>query len=85
MSDRSVATVVHQLQQEAKLAQWDFDEKRNWPNDEAAAYLGTTPDTLRVWVSKRKVPFVRVGRLVRFRKKDLDQWLEKNFVPAEAR
>jgi len=62
-----------------------FDGKRNWPTEEAAEYLGCTADTLKVWTSKRKVPFVRVGRLVRFRKIDLDQWLEQNFVPAEVR
>ncbi len=45
-------------------------------NDEAAAYLGCTPDTLRVWTSRRRVPFVKVGRLTRFLKAD------KNRVPA---
>jgi excisionase family DNA binding protein len=48
-------------------------------NEDAAHYLGCKPGTLRVWVSKRKVPFVKVGRLVRFRKADLDAWLESNF------
>lgn len=53
-----------------------------WDNDTAAAYIGCTPLTLRQWVSRRRVPFVRCGRLVRFRKCDLDEWLEKNRVPA---
>ena len=51
-----------------------------WGNDQAAAYLGCTPDTLRVWVSKRKVPFIKVGRLTRFRQKDLDEFLDANLV-----
>jgi len=50
-------------------------------NAEAAAYLGCTELTLRAWVSRRKVPFCRVNRLIRFRKKDLDAWLEQNHVP----
>ena len=54
-----------------------------WDNDQAAAYLGCTPDTLRVWVSKRRVPFVKVGRLTRFLRRDLDEWLEQNRVLAE--
>ena len=54
-----------------------------WSNDQAASYLGCTPDTLRVWVSKRRVPHVKVGRLTRFLKKDLDDFLEQNRVPAE--
>jgi len=49
-------------------------------NDEAAAYIGCTSGTLRVWTSKRRVPFVKVGRLTRFRKSDLDAWLQKNVV-----
>ena len=73
---------IQQCQQEVG---WGFDEKGNWGNEEAAAYLDCTPDTLRVWVSKRRVPFVRVGRLVRFRKKDLDAWIETNLVPAQGR
>ena len=51
-----------------------------WGNDRAAVYLGCTPDTLRVWVSKRKVPFIKVGRLTRFRKRDLDEFLDNNRV-----
>ncbi len=52
-------------------------------NDQAAAYLGCTSDTLRVWTSRRKVPFVKVGRLTRFLKRDLDEWLEARRVRAE--
>jgi len=53
---------------------------RTWSNDEAAEYLGCTPDTLRVWVSKRRVPFFKVGRLTRFSREDLRQWLEERRV-----
>jgi excisionase family DNA binding protein len=63
---------------EAVMEQLD----RTWSNDEAAAYIGCTPQTLRVWVSRRKVPFVRIGRLVRFRRHDLDVWMDQNLVPA---
>jgi excisionase family DNA binding protein len=48
--------------------------------DEAAVYLGCTPGTLKVWVSKRKVPYCKVGRLTRFRIPDLDRFLTKNSV-----
>ena len=54
-----------------------------WGNDEAARYLGCTPDTLRVWVSKRMVPHIKVRRLTRFLKRDLDEFLEQNRIPAE--
>jgi excisionase family DNA binding protein len=57
-----------------------MNEEGNWKNKRAAAYLGCTDGTLRVWVSQRRVPFVKVGRLVRFRKQDLDAWLDQNVV-----
>ncbi|MDA0747861.1 MAG: helix-turn-helix domain-containing protein [bacterium] len=55
-------------------------EGRTWGADEAAAYLGCTTGTLRVWCSRRRVPFLKVGRLTRFRKRDLDQWLDTRVV-----
>ena len=51
--------------------------------DEAAAILGCTPQTLRQWCSRRRVPFTRVGRLVRFRPADLAAFLEGNSVQPE--
>ena len=51
-----------------------------WGWDEASAFLGCTPGTLRVWVSRKKVPFTKVGRKVRFRPEHLDEFLEQNTV-----
>ena len=53
---------------------------RTWGKQQTADYLGTTVGTLSVWVSQRRVPFVRVNRKIRFRKKDLDAWLDSNAV-----
>ncbi len=50
---------------------------------EAAAYLGCKESTLRVWVSRRRVPHIKVGALCRFRTQDLDGWLEERTVPAD--
>lgn len=48
---------------------------------QAAAYLTTTPGTLGVWRStgRYNLPFVKVGRNVRYRRADLDAWLEKRY------
>lgn len=45
---------------------------------EAAEILGLSPGTLTVWRSTGRygLPFVKVGRNVRYRKSDLDAWLE---------
>jgi hypothetical protein len=50
-----------------------LDEKQ------AAAKLDVTPGTLSVWRSTGRyaLPFVKVGRKVRYRLCDLDSWLEK--------
>jgi excisionase family DNA binding protein len=60
------------------------NEDGTWPNETAANYIGVTGPTMRVWVHQRRVPFVRVGRLVRFRKCDLDEWLDSHAVEPTA-
>ena len=46
---------------------------------EAAAYLGVTERTLSVWrcVGRYDIQFVKVGRLVRYRKSALDAFLDR--------
>ena len=44
-------------------------------SEEAADYLGVCVGTIRNWVSQKRIPFVRRGRIVRFQRKDLDKWL----------
>ena len=42
-----------------------------------ASYLKMAQGTLRHWVMNGKVPFIKMGRNVRFSKKQIDAWLEK--------
>ncbi|MEZ4395942.1 MAG: helix-turn-helix domain-containing protein [Candidatus Krumholzibacteriia bacterium] len=54
---------------------------------EAAEYLRVTQSTLESWrypTRKRPLPFVRVGRAVRYRKKDLDAFLDAGVVDPSA-
>ena len=44
---------------------------------EAAEYLGVAVGTLRNWTSARYVPFARRGRVVRYRREELDEWLAR--------
>jgi excisionase family DNA binding protein len=50
--------------------------------DEAAAYIGMRAQTLAVWATtgRYSLPFIRVGRAVRYRRADLDQFLESRTV-----
>ena len=55
-------------------------EKRYLGMDECAGYLGLTKGTLYVWVCRRKIPYVKVGRLVKFDLREIEQWLKENSV-----
>jgi len=49
---------------------------------EAAAYTGVKPDTIYTWVSQRRIPFTKMGKLVKFDVELLDKWIkEKTVMP----
>ena len=43
--------------------------------DEIAAYLGVKRDTVYKWISRKQMPAHKVGRLWKFQKKEVDQWV----------
>ena len=45
---------------------------------EVATYLRLKNQTVYVWVQAGILPAFRLGRLWRFRRADLDKWLESN-------
>jgi excisionase family DNA binding protein len=47
---------------------------------EAAMYLGISKQTLAIWncTGRYHVPFVKIGRLVKYRKSDLDTFIANN-------
>lgn len=46
--------------------------------NEASVYLGVPSGTLAVWASTKRVdlPYIKIGGCVRYRKRDLDAFLE---------
>lgn len=52
---------------------------------QAAEYLGVKPRTLDVWASTRRynLKFIKVGRLAKYRKEDLDEFLNRRTVTNE--
>jgi excisionase family DNA binding protein len=52
---------------------------------EASTYLGVSPGTLEVWRCTKRyaIPFIKVGRLVRYRKSALDNFLQQQTVEAK--
>ena len=51
--------------------------------DEAAGLLRLKPSTLRAWVLAHRISFVRVGRLIRFRRSDIWALVSAGLVPAK--
>ena len=44
--------------------------------DEICIYLGISKDTVYKWIDKHGMPAHRMGRLWKFKKKQVDKWIE---------
>ena len=54
-----------------------MEQKRFLNSEEAADYLGLQRTTLEAWRCRGGGPrFVKLGRAVRYRQADLDDWIE---------
>jgi excisionase family DNA binding protein len=51
---------------------------------EAAQTLGVSVSTLYGWVWQRRIPFVKLGRSLRFRPADLERFIAANRVEGRA-
>jgi excisionase family DNA binding protein len=47
---------------------------------EAATYLNISPHTLYTMVSQRRIPYAKVGRLVKFDQEVLNTWIKQHTV-----
>ena len=47
---------------------------------DAATYTGLSPHTVYTMVSQRRIPYVKVGRLVKFDQAMLDAWIKQHTV-----
>ena len=45
---------------------------------QVAEFLGISKDTVYKMVNQRRIPFVKVGRLLRFERGTLEAWLQRN-------
>lgn len=53
--------------------------------EELATYLGgVSQDWIYQRTAKNEIPFVKVGRLIKFRREEIDRWLAARSVPAVA-
>ena len=52
---------------------------------EAAAYLGVAEQTLAIWKCTKRydLPYVKIGKLVKYKKSDLDAFIARNVQSAQ--
>ena len=48
--------------------------------NELSEYTGLSKNTLYSWVSQRKIPFVKCGRLTKFDLHKIEKWIEERSV-----
>jgi excisionase family DNA binding protein len=54
----------------------DTDEDRWLSINEICKYLGVSNDTVYKWIGKSGMPAHRMGRLWKFKKKEVDSWVK---------
>ncbi|MDQ2586007.1 helix-turn-helix domain-containing protein [Saccharothrix yanglingensis] len=57
-------------------------EKEHFSVPEAAEYMSTTERFVRRLIAERRIPFHRLGRLIQFKRADLDAFIEAGRVEA---
>ena len=55
-------------------------EKRYLGMDECSEYIGVTKGTLYVWVCRKRIPYLKIGKLVKFDMKEIDHWLKEKRI-----
>lgn len=51
-----------------------------WSTKRLSEFLDVPAMTIKDWCYKRQIPFVKVGRHVRFRPSDVQKWLEERGI-----
>lgn len=57
-------------------------EKRYLNVEELSQYIGVKKSTIYNWVSERRIPFIKCGRLTKFDIKAIDRWMAESEVPS---
>lgn len=47
---------------------------------ELSEYLDTPVKTIRYWITMRKIPYYKFGKLVKFDLQEIDKWAEERKV-----
>ena len=44
--------------------------------EEVAEYMDVTKDTVRNWIKKTDIPAHKIGKLWKFKKSEIDEWIK---------
>jgi len=55
-------------------------ERRYLGIEELAQYIGITKGTAYIWIHQRKLPHFKVGKLVKFDIREIDEWMKERKV-----
>ncbi len=55
-------------------------DRRYLSPQELSDYTGLDVSTIYLWVRQRKMPFIKISRLVKFDIRKIDNWLQKNEI-----
>jgi excisionase family DNA binding protein len=46
-------------------------------------YIGVSTNTIYSWIWLKKIPYVKMGKLVRFDLQEINAWVQENHVAAK--
>ena len=52
--------------------------------EEIAEHIGVNPDTVYKWITRRRMPAHKVGRLWKFLASEIDQWVKGGLAAKDA-
>jgi len=55
-------------------------EKRFLSIQELAEYLGLSKGTLYIWICRRRIPYLKIGKLVKFDMREIENWLKNKRI-----
>ena len=49
---------------------------------EVSDIIGVQINTLYSWIHQKRIPYIKIGRLVKFKPSDIDAWLKEKSIHA---
>ena len=71
----SIPAQSQNIEDRRAMAEFRRDEDRWLSVDEIAAHLGIKRETVYPWINSKNMPAHKVGRLWKFKKDEVDEWV----------